>query len=99
TTDTPDVEDGPTFGGLYGPLKALSEKEAESAFPGHATIIRPGLIVGVGDATDRFSYWPVRIAKGGEVLCPPEEDPMQFIDARDLGEWSVRCCENNVYGV
>ena len=98
-TTTPDVEDGPTFAGLYGPLKALSEQEAEKAFPGHATIIRPGLIVGVGDATDRFSYWPVRIAKGGEVLCPPEADPMQFIDARDLGEWSVRCCENNVYGV
>lgn len=99
TTDTPDVEDGPTFARLYGPLKALSEKEAESAFPGHATIIRPGLIVGVGDASDRFTYWPVRIARGGDVLCPPADDPVQFIDARDLGEWSVRCAENETFGV
>lgn len=110
TTDTPDAE-GTTpnaagvvnpnavSGNLYGPLKALSEKEAEKAFPGHATIIRPGLIVGVGDQSDRYSYWPVRIEKGGEVLCPPGDDPIQFIDARDLGEWSIRCCENDVFGV
>ncbi|HYV99766.1 MAG TPA: twin-arginine translocation signal domain-containing protein [Gemmatimonadaceae bacterium] len=99
TTDTPDVEDGPTFGGLYGPLKALSEKEAEKAFPGHATIIRPGLIVGVGDPSDRYTYWPVRVERGGEVLAPPAEHLLQFIDARDLGEWSVRCAENKTYGV
>ena len=61
TTTTPDVESGPEFPPLYGPLKALAEQEAEKAFPGRATIIRPGLIVGVGDATDRFTYWPVRI--------------------------------------
>jgi 2'-hydroxyisoflavone reductase len=99
TTTTPDVEDGPTFGRLYGPLKALSEQEAEKAFPGRATIIRPGLIVGVGDVSDRFTYWPVRVARGGEVLAPPAADPVQFIDARDLGEWSIRCCEEKVYGV
>jgi 2'-hydroxyisoflavone reductase len=98
TTDTPDVEDGPTFGGLYGPLKALSEKEAEKAFPGRATIIRPGLIVGVGDASDRYTYWPVRVERGGEVLAPPADHLLQFIDARDLGEWSVRCAENKVFG-
>jgi 2'-hydroxyisoflavone reductase len=99
TTDTPDVEDGETFARLYGPLKALCEQEAERAFPGHATIIRPGLVVGAGDPTDRFSYWPVRIERGGEVLAPPGDDPVQFIDARDLGEWTVRCVEDETYGV
>jgi 2'-hydroxyisoflavone reductase len=99
TTETPDVESGPEFQRLYGPLKALSEKEAEKAFPGHVTIIRPGLIVGVGDTSDRYTYWPVRIARGGEVLAPPADDPVQFIDARDLGEWTVRCCEEETVGV
>jgi 2'-hydroxyisoflavone reductase len=70
---------------LYGPLKALSEKEAEKWFPGKTLIIRPGLIVGPGDETDRFTYWPVRIDRGGEVLAPGNpSDPVQFIDARDL---------------
>jgi 2'-hydroxyisoflavone reductase len=99
TTDTPDVESGPAFQRLYGALKALSEQEAQKAFPGRATIIRPGLIVGVGDQSDRFTYWPVRIQRGGEVLAPPANDPVQIIDARDLGEWTIRCCENSVYGV
>jgi 2'-hydroxyisoflavone reductase len=99
TTTTPDVEDGPAFPPLYGPLKALAEQEAQKAFPGRATIIRPGLIVGVGDTTDRFTYWPVRIAKGGEVLAPPADHPVQIIDARDLSEWVIRCCEHQVYGV
>jgi 2'-hydroxyisoflavone reductase len=99
TTDTPDVEDGPQFQRLYGPLKALSEKEAEKAFPGRTTIIRPGLIVGVGDSTDRYSYWPIRVERGGEVLAPPADHLLQFIDARDLGEWSIRCAENRTYGV
>ena len=99
TTTTPDVESGPEFMPLYGPLKALSEQEAEKAFPGRATIIRPGLIVGVGDLTDRFTYWPVRISRGGTVLAPPADDPVQIIDARDLAEWTIRCCEQKVYGV
>jgi 2'-hydroxyisoflavone reductase len=98
-TDAPDVEDGPDFGELYGPLKALCEREAEKAFPGRSTIIRSGLIVGVGDPTDRFSYWPVRIERSGEVLAPPAGDPVQFIDARDLGEWTIRCVEDGTYGV
>ena len=55
---------------LYGPLKALSEQEAEKWFPGKTTIIRPGLIVGPGDTSDRFTYWPVRIDRGGEILAP-----------------------------
>ena len=99
TTTTPEVESGPEFPPLYGPLKALSEREAEKAFPGRTTVIRPGLIVGVGDATDRFTYWPVRISRGGEVLAPPADDPVQIIDARDLAEWTIRCCEQKVYGV
>jgi 2'-hydroxyisoflavone reductase len=79
---------------LYGPLKALSEKEAEKQFPGHTTVIRPGLIVGPGDETDRFTYWPVRLSKGGEVLAPGDgSDPVQIIDARDLAEWSIRMAE------
>ncbi len=99
TTTTPDLEGGPDFPPLYGPLKALAEREAQRAFADRATIIRPGLIVGVGDPSDRFTYWPVRIARGGAVLAPPAIDPVQLIDARDLGEWVIHCCERKVYGV
>ncbi len=84
----------------YGPLKALSEKEAEKWFPGKALIIRPGLIVGPRDETDRFTYWPVRIDGGGEVLAPGNpKDPVQFIDARDLAEWTIRMAENHESGI
>src|SRR5438128_3513455 len=79
----------------YGPLKALSEKETEKWFPGKALIIRPGLIVGPHDETDRFTYWPVRVDRGGEVLAAGNpNDPVQFIDARDLAEWTIRMVEN-----
>jgi 2'-hydroxyisoflavone reductase len=85
--------------GLYGPLKVLSEKEAEKWFPGKALIIRPGLIVGPGDPSDRFTYWPVRIERGGEVLAPgTPNDPVQFIDARDLAEWVIRMVEQGTVG-
>ncbi len=85
---------------LYGPLKALSEKEVEKWFPGKALSIRPGLIVGPGDETDRFTYWPVRIARGGEVLAPGNpSDPVQFIDARDLAEWTIRMVEQGATGI
>lgn len=85
---------------LYGPLKALSEKEVEQWFPGKSLIIRPGLIVGPGDETDRFSYWPVRIDRGGEVLAPGNpSDPVQFIDARDLAEWTIRMAEQDATGI
>jgi nucleoside-diphosphate-sugar epimerase len=85
---------------LYGPLKALSEKEVEKWFPGKACIIRPGLIVGPGDETDRFTYWPVRIDRGGDVLAPGNpSDPVQFIDARDLAEWTIRMAEMGATGV
>src|SRR6266498_3975571 len=84
----------------YGPLKALSEKEAEKWFPGKTLIIRPGLIVGPRDETDRFTYWPVRIDRGGEVLAPGNPgDPVQFIDARDLAEWTIRMAENRHTGI
>lgn len=89
------------LGGLYGPLKALSEREARTQFGEAATIIiRPGLIVGPGDETDRFSYWPVRLARGGEVAAPGDgADPVQFIDARDLAEWTIRMAEQGKAGV
>jgi 2'-hydroxyisoflavone reductase len=86
-------------GELYGPLKALSEKEAETQFPKETTIIRPGLIVGPGDETDRFTYWPVRLARGGDVLAPGDgSDPVQIIDARDLAEWTIRMAEARTLG-
>src|SRR6266511_625912 len=84
----------------YGPLKALSEKEAEKWFPGKTLIIRPGLIVGPRDETDRFTYWPVRIERGGEVLAPyTPKAPVQFIDARDLAEWTIRMVDNRETGI
>lgn len=83
---------------LYGPLKALSEDEAHRQFPGITTVIRPGLIVGPGDETDRFSYWPLRLQRGGKVLVPPLKDPVKFIDARDLAEWTIRVAEQRAMG-
>lgn len=84
----------------YGLGKALAEQEARAAFGDRATIVRPGLIVGPGDETDRFTYWPVRIERGGEILAPgnPETDRIQVIDVRDLCDWSVRLCEQKTYG-
>ena len=84
---------------LYGPLKALSEIEARKQFGDATTIVRPGYIVGPRDETDRFTYWPHRIAAGGEVLVPGDgSDPMQVIDGRDLAEWMVRLAEARRYG-
>ena len=83
----------------YGPLKALSEKEVEKHYPGKNTIIRPGLIVGPLDVSDRFTYWPYRIDKGGEILAPGDgNDPVQIIDSRDIAEWTIRMAENRTFG-
>lgn len=84
----------------YGLAKALAEEEARRAFGERTTIVRPGLIVGPGDHTDRFTYWPVRIERGGEILAPgdPHEDRIQVIDVRDLCEWAIRLCEDRTYG-
>ena len=85
--------------GLYGPLKAVSEAEASRQFGAETTVIRPGLIVGPGDETDRFTYWPVRLARGGDVAAPGDgTDPVQFIDARDLAEWTIRMAERRTFG-
>ena len=85
----------------YGPLKARCEAEARMAFTDERTcVVRPGLIVGPGDYSDRFTYWPVRIYRGGEVMAPGDPtDPVQFIDARDLGEWYIRLVEHGTTGI
>jgi 2'-hydroxyisoflavone reductase len=85
---------------FYGPLKARCEAAAEAAMPGRVANIRPGLIVGPGDPSDRFTWWPVRIDRGGEVLCPGDPaGEVQVIDVRDLAAWMVHCAEANVVGV
>ncbi|HET6782840.1 MAG TPA: SDR family oxidoreductase [Pseudoxanthomonas sp.] len=84
---------------LYGPLKALSEAEVRKQFGKRSTIVRPGYIVGPRDETDRFTYWPLRVAQGGQMLVPGDrDDPVQIIDGRDLGEWMVRLAEAGTYG-
>jgi len=87
-------------GETYGPLKALCEREVQTAFPEGALIIRPGLIVGLYDPSDRFTYWPARLARGGEVLAPGDPGmPVQIIDSRDLAEWIIALVEERVTGV
>ena len=84
----------------YGPLKALCEQAAERAMPDRVTNVRPGLIVGYRDRSDRFTYWPVRIAKGGEVLAPDDPKlPVRIIDVHDLGRWCVQMLEDGHVGV
>src|SRR5438874_3222341 len=84
----------------YGGRKALCEHYAEQALPNRVLVIRPGLIVGPHDPTDRFTYWPHRIAQGGQVLAPGDpEQPVQFIDVRDLAEWSIAMVEARQTGV
>jgi 2'-hydroxyisoflavone reductase len=98
TLEDPTVEE--VTGETYGPLKALCEAAVEAALPGRALNIRPGLIVGPNDVSDRFTYWPVRIAQGGEVLAPGNpETPVQIIDVRDLAEWNIRMIEDSAVGV
>lgn len=83
----------------YGARKAACELLVERELEERATIVRPGLIVGPHDPTDRFSYWPKRIARGGRVLAPGEPtDPLQFVDVRDLGAFLVRLAEDDRHG-
>jgi 2'-hydroxyisoflavone reductase len=88
------------YGKMYGGLKALCEQAIEEVLPNRVLIIRPGLIVGPDDYTDRFTYWVVRVARGGEVLAPgrPERN-VQFIDVRDLADWTIRMMERKATGV
>jgi nucleoside-diphosphate-sugar epimerase len=77
--------------GLYGARKAACERIVEKAFGDAAFVVRPGLIVGPHDPTGRFTYWPHRVARGGEVLAPGSPDDLvQFIDVRDLAAWIVK---------
>lgn len=98
TMDDPSVEE--ITGESYGPLKALCEAEVTAAFGDRALLIRPGLIVGPHDVTDRFTYWPWRAAQGGRILAPGRPNrPIQFIDVRDLAAWIVRMLEAGETGV
>ncbi len=95
--DDPQVEE--ITGATYGPLKVLCEREVEGALPGRGLIVRPGLIVGPHDPTGRFTYWPRRVAQGGELLAPGHPGELvQVIDARDLAAWTVRCVEEGTAG-
>ncbi len=95
-----DTAGQPSYGQLYGGLKVLCERAAEEVMPGRVLNIRPGLIVGPYDYTDRFTYWVVRVARGGEVLAPGHPHRLvQFIDVRDLAEWTVKMIESSAAGV
>jgi 2'-hydroxyisoflavone reductase len=86
-------------GESYGPLKVLCEKVATEEMAGRALHVRAGLIVGPHDLSDRFTYWPCRIAQGGEVLAPGKPDnPTQFVDVRDIAEWTVKATEAHLTG-
>jgi len=94
----PTVEE--ITGETYGGLKALCEQVVERVYGSRCAVMRPSYVVGPGDPTDRFTYWPVRVARGGEVLAPGSAGhPIQFIDVRDLAEFVVRCIEHKTFGV
>lgn len=91
---------GIVLGEMYGALKVLCEREAEKAMPNRVLTVRSGLIVGEFDWTDRFSYWVMRAAKGGEILAPADPQRfIQFIDGRDLAKWIIKMAEENQNGV
>jgi len=98
--DTSGPVSAATYGPMYGGLKALCEAAADTVLPNRVLTIRPGLIVGAHDYTDRFTYWPVRMANGGEVLAPGRPQRfVQFIDARDLAEWLMTMIERQQTGI
>ena len=87
-------------GETYGPLKALCEQTVQDIYGERSLIVRPGLVVGPHDPTDRFTYWPLRVARGGDVLAPQKpEAPIQIIDARDLAEFTIRLIQDNAFGI
>jgi 2'-hydroxyisoflavone reductase len=93
--ETVEKVDGET----YGPLKALCEQAVEKAMPGRTMVIRPGLIVGPDDNTDRFTWWPARAARGGEFIAPgAAKDPFQVIDVRDLAAFTINAAEHDYTG-
>ena len=100
TLADPTVEDMGKDYGNYGGLKALCEQAAQKALPGRTAVVRPGYIVGPDDPTGRFTYWPVRFDKGGEVAVPgAPSDPVEIIDVRDLAAWLVHLAEQGTTGV
>jgi 2'-hydroxyisoflavone reductase len=100
TLEDPNVEDmGKSFEN-YGGLKVLCEKEVQKFMNGKCAIVRPTFISGPGDSTDRFTFWPVRTSKGGEMACPGNpSDAVQFIDVRDLAAFLLTLCETQTFGV
>lgn len=93
----PDIEQ--ITNETYGPMKALCEQYSQQAFKGRIAVVRPGYIVGPLDPTDRFTYWPVRASKGGEMLAPgTPRDPVQVIDVRDLVTWMMKLVESRTTG-
>ncbi len=93
----PEVEE--ITGETYGPMKALCEQYSEQAFKGRIAVVRPGYVVGPLDPTDRFTYWPVRASRGGEMLAPgTPRDPIQIIDVRDLAAWMMSLVEARTTG-
>ncbi len=83
----------------YGPMKVLCEQYSMQAFKGRMSVVRPGYIVGPLDRSDRFTYWPVRAARGGEMLAPgTPQDPIQIIDVRDLAVWMMKLVEARTLG-
>jgi 2'-hydroxyisoflavone reductase len=97
TLTDPDIEQ--VTNDTYGPMKALCERYTWEAFKGRASIVRPGYIVGPLDRTDRFTYWPVRASRGGDMLAPgTPHDPIQIIDVRDLADWMMQLVESRTAG-
>lgn len=87
-------------GETYGPLKALCERTVLDLYGERGLVVRPGLIVGPNDPTDRFTYWPVRVARGGDVLAPEKPGvPVQIIDVRDLSVFIIKLIEANAAGI
>ena len=95
-----DPETDKVTNDTYGPMKALCEQYSAAAFKDRMSIVRPGYIVGPLDPTDRFTYWPVRASRGGEMLAPgTPKDPIQVIDVRDLAAFMMTLVEKRTNGI